>query len=128
MAYWEGKGGYERSLKLAKKYTRVSAAQGNETAIGNLKVMTACAQCGTVIAPKVCEGCKQVHYCNKECQLQHWRDPSESHMSQCDTSKKSPAAAEEKKSDCPCASCGVHGAKMLCTDFLYEGEVKRKVR
>ena len=126
-AYWTGNAGYVRSIKLAKKYTRVSAAQDNEHAIINLKIMTACGQCGTGSAPGVCAGCKQVHYCNKECQLQHWHDPSDPHKAHCDACKHPPIAAKQK-SNRACAFCGAHNAKMLCSDCLYEGDPKRRVR
>ena len=128
-AYWTGSCGCNGSLQLAETYTKASAAQGDIEAIVNLKLMTACAQCGTGDAPSMCAGCKQVHYCNTECQLQHWRSPSNSHMAHCGAagSNASPIAAKEK-SDRPCASCGAHGAKMLCSDCLYEGDPKRKVR
>ena len=92
-----------------------------------MKLMTACAQCGTNSAPRVCAGCKQVHYCNKECQLQHWCAPSDPHTAHCNASKQPPAAAK-KKSARACASCGAHDAKMLCSDCLYEGDPKLKVR
>ena len=126
-AYFKGHGGYERSFKLAKKYVKASAAQGNEAAITNLKLMTACVQCGTGSAPGVCAGCKQVHYCNKECQLQHWCDPTDPHMSHCDACRQSPIAAKQMNNR-PCASCGAHGANMLCSDCRYEGDPRRKVR
>ena len=90
--------------------------------------MTACAQCGTLGAPKVCGACKTAHYCNTECQLLHWRDPSDPHMAHCNASKQSPSVAKKKTSDRPCASCGAHDAKMLCSDCLYEGDPKRRVR
>ena len=134
-AYWKGMGGFEKNTRLAVKYLKVSAAQGDEYAIAHLKKMTACAQCGTGSAPRVCAGCKKVHYCNRECQLLHWRDPSDPHMSHCgirrhDTSSVSnqSPSAEKTKSTCPCAACGAHDAKMLCSDCLYEGDPKRRVR
>ena len=82
-AYWKSPGGYAKSLQLAKKYTKISAAQGDPLAIANLKLMTACAQCGTISAPGVCAGCKQVHYCNRACQLLHWCDPVNPHKAHC---------------------------------------------
>jgi len=128
-AYWKGHAGYAIRFKLAKKYMKASAAQGDELAIQFLKQLTACAQCDTDSAPGVCAGCRQVHYCNKLCQLQHWCDPSDPHMSHCNVSKTSPVAAKEKKkSDRPCSSCGAHNATKLCSDCLYEGDPKRKVR
>ena len=134
-AYWKGMGGYAKSLKLARKYMKASAAQGDTLAIACLKEMTACAQCGTGSAPRVCAGCKQVHYCNKECQLLHWRDPSDPHELHCGScrrdvsgaSSSKPPCAEKTESDRACAACGAHGAKMLCSDCLY-GEVPLKVR
>ena len=126
-AYWTETRGYEKSLKLAKKYMKASAAQGYEKAIANLKFMTACAQCGTGSAPGVCAGCKQVHYCNKECQLQHWCRSSNPHWAHCNASNASPATATEK-SNRACASCGAHNATKLCSDCRYEGDPKRKVR
>jgi len=72
------------SLILAKKYTKISAAQGEPASIANLKKMTACGQCRTDDAPGgVCAGCKQVHYCNRACQLLHWRDPLNPHKAHC---------------------------------------------
>jgi len=123
-----GQGGYEKSFKLAKKYTKISAVQGSEIAIAQLKELTACAQCGTGSAPGVCAGCKQVHFCNKECQLQHWRDPSDPHRAHCGAASKASPAPPKKKSARACASCGAHDAKMLCSDCLYEGDPKLKVR
>ena len=132
-AYWMGEGGYKVDLQLAKKYTKVSAAQGDSEAIVNLKLMTACAQCGNISAPRVCDGCKNVHYCNQECQLLHWRDPSDPHMAHCcsrrtDASSPKPPTAAKPKSDRLCAACGAHGAKMLCSDCLYEGDAPVRVR
>ena len=134
-AYWQGGGGYDVNLKLAKKYMKAGAAQGVGQAIAFLKEMTACAQCGTGSAPRVCAGCKQVHYCNTECQLLHWRDPSDPHEAHCcscrrddsGASSEIPPAVEKKKSDRSCAACGAQDAKMLCSDCLY-GEVPLKVR
>ena len=108
-AYWKGTGEYDVDFKLAKKYSKASAAQGNDYAIADFKTMTSCALCGTGSAPRVCASCKQVHYCNKECQLLHWSDPSDPHMAHCcsrrpdASSVKSPTAAKPK-SDCPCAA------------------------
>ena len=83
-AYWKGQCGYAESLILAKKYTKIGAAKGDATAIHNLKLMTACAQCGADDAPGgVCAGCKQLHYCNRACQLLHWRDPLNPHKAHC---------------------------------------------
>ena len=127
-AYWKGDGSFETSLKLAKKYTKVSAAQGNAEAIATLKGMTACAQCGTENAPGVCAGCKQVHYCNKECQLQHWRDVSDPHRAHCGAASNASPDSAKNKSDRVCASCGAHNATKLCSDCRYEGDPKRKVR
>ena len=134
VAYWKGHGGYEADIKLAKKYTRSSAALGDEDAIANLEEMTACAQCGTGSAPRVCDGCKQVHYCNTECQLLHWQNPTRPHRLHCSIRHGNGTGAteatprpEKKKSDRPCAACGAHGAKMLCSDCLY-GEVPLKLR
>ena len=121
-AYWKRAPGYEKNLKLAKKYMKVSASHGYGKAIADLKEMTSCAQCGTGSAPGVCAGCKQVHYCNKECQLQHWRS---THMPQC--RKPSPTPAP-KKSNCACASCGAHNATKLCSDCRFKGDPRRKVR
>jgi len=127
-AYWKGVDGHEKSFKLAKKYMKASAAQGDDIAVADLKVMTACAQCDTGSAPGVCAGCKQVHYCNKACQLQHWQDASNPHMARCGgASNASPATAKEK-SDRECASCGAHNARMNCSDCRYEGDPRRKVR
>ena len=84
LAYWKGEGGYAQNLQLAKKYTKIAAVGGNATAIANLKLMTACAQCGTDDAPGgVCAGCRQLHYCNRACQLLHWRDPLHPHKAHC---------------------------------------------
>jgi len=71
-AYWKRHGGYVKSLALAKKYTKLGAQGCDPTAIANLKLMTACAQCGTNDAPGgVCAGCRQLHYCNRKCQKLH---------------------------------------------------------
>jgi len=83
-AYWKGQGGYAKILERAKKYMKSSAAQGEPTAIANLKLMTVCAQCGADNASGgVCAGCRQVHYCNRACQRLHWRDPLNPHKAHC---------------------------------------------
>ena len=129
LACWIGSNGYEKSLKLAKRYTKVScAAQGDEGAIADLKEMTACAHCGTGSTPGVCAGCKLVHYCNKECQLQHWRAPSDPHRAHCGAASNTPPATAKEKSNRACASCGAHNARKLCSDCRYEGDPRQKVR
>jgi len=127
-AHWTGKDSYEKSLKLAKKYTRISAAQCDAAAIAQLKEMTACAQCGTGSASGVCAGCKQVHYCNKACQLQHWKASSDPHRAHCCAASNSSPAPTKMNSDRLCASCGAHNATKLCSDCRYEGDPRRKVR
>jgi hypothetical protein len=62
-AYMKGQGGYSKNIQLARRYIKVSAAQGDDKAVALLKEWNACAHCGTASAPKICSGCITTRYC-----------------------------------------------------------------
>jgi TPR repeat protein len=64
-------------MKLARKYLRLAAEQGNDDASARLEEMDRerlhCALCGADDAPSECALCHWVRYCNLECSHEHWR-------------------------------------------------------
>jgi len=74
-----GKFGLPKNTHCAKIYMMAAAKQGHAMAIKNLKLLRACAACGTPDASRTCRGCKSVtglstaRYCNRECQKAHWK-------------------------------------------------------
>jgi len=81
--------GIAQSNDMARKWWLKAALQEYEGAIENLKVLDqhegkttptlpCCAACGTPKTTRrplnICTGCRTVHYCNRECQMTHWRE------------------------------------------------------
>jgi TPR repeat protein len=86
--YYQGKG-VAQSNDMARKWWLKAALQENENAIKNLKILDeqegkttptlpCCATCGTAKTTKrplhACSQCHTVHYCNRECQMKHWKE------------------------------------------------------
>jgi TPR repeat protein len=106
----------DKSLTKAKEWFTKAAAQGHERAINTLKRLDAaegrttttsstvnsnttfCSYCSkpepTNTKFNRCKGCRSVAYCNRECQIKHWKTKPNSHKKQC---KKLAAAFKNKK-------------------------------
>jgi len=73
-----------RSLPLGKRYLELSAAAGNETAVTLLKKLRKCVGCGELdVHHLICSQCRNVRYCDKQCQWIHWKCPTDSHQLHC---------------------------------------------
>jgi TPR repeat protein len=86
--YYHGYG-VAQSNAMARKWWLKAALQEHEPAINNIKfvdeqegkttpTLPCCAACGTPKTTRrplnICTGCRTVHYCNRECQMTHWRE------------------------------------------------------
>jgi len=77
VAYTNGLCGLPQNARCAKIFMMAAAAQGHVEANEALKVLQACAACGTPDASRTCQGCEfvtgisTVRYCNRECQKRH---------------------------------------------------------
>ncbi len=110
-AYGNGNG-VAQSNAMARKWWLKAALQEHEIAIKNLKMLDeqegkttptlpCCATCGTPKTTRrplnACSQCHTTHYCNRECQMKHWKEGG--HKREC---KRLKAAAEaEKKASLP---------------------------
>jgi TPR repeat protein len=87
LAYYNGLG-VAQSNDMARKWWLKAALQENEEAIKNLKIidqregkttptLRCCATCGTPKTTKrplnACSQCHTTHYCNRDCQMTHWK-------------------------------------------------------
>jgi len=87
-AYYNGGKGVAQSNDMARKWWLKAALQEHENAIKNLKMvdeqegkttptLPCCATCGTPKTTrrpfKLCSQCHTTRYCNRECQMNHWR-------------------------------------------------------
>jgi TPR repeat protein len=81
--------GVAQSNATARKWWLKAALQEHEMAIGNLKfldqeegkttpTLPCCATCGTPKTTRrplnTCSQCHTTHYCNRECQMKHWKE------------------------------------------------------
>ena len=89
LAYSYGAYGLPKNAQCAKIFMMAAADPGaaatdqgqprHADASKALKVLRACAACGTPDASRACQGCKTVtslstvRYCNPECQKAHWK-------------------------------------------------------
>ena len=79
VGYMHGAFGLPKNAHCAKIYMMAAAKQGDTGAIGNLKLLHACAACGTPDASRACQGCMSVtgvstaRYCTPACQAAHWK-------------------------------------------------------
>jgi hypothetical protein len=101
--YYHGHG-VAQSNAMARKWWLKAALQEHEKAINNLKILdqkegkttptlACCATCGTPKTTKrplnICTRCRTVRYCNRECQMTHWKEGG--HKREC---RRLKAAAE----------------------------------
>jgi len=98
--YYNGKG-VNQSFTKAREWFTKAAAQGKENAIGALKTLdeaegrtttpsstvksntTFCSYCNKPEPPNRCQRCRSVSYCNRECQIKHWKTKPNGHKKQC---------------------------------------------
>jgi len=81
--YGRGGGGVKKNLPLGKRYLELSAAAGYEAAVALLKELRKCVACGELdVHHMICSRCRNVRYCDKGCQLQHWQDSHTLHCVQ----------------------------------------------
>jgi hypothetical protein len=77
--YMHGECGLPKNAHCAKIYMMAAAKQGHAEAIEALKLLRACAACGTPDASRACQGCRTAtglstaRYCNPVCQEAHWK-------------------------------------------------------
>jgi len=102
--YFNGKG-VDRSLTIAREWWTKAATQGHENAINTLERLdkhegrtttpsstvnsntTFCSYCNksepTNTKFNRCKRCHSVSYCNRECQIKHWKAKPNGHKKQC---------------------------------------------
>jgi len=91
--YGRGGGGVKRNVQLGKRYLELSAAAGNEAAVALLKELRKCVACGELdVHHMICPLCRDVRYCDRECQLLHWRCPTHPHKPRCVPRRESAGA------------------------------------
>jgi hypothetical protein len=91
--YGRGGGGVKKNLPLGKHYLELSAAAGFEAAVTLLKELRKCVACGELdVHHMICSRCRNVRYCGKGCQLQHWRDLTDPHTLHCVRQRESAGA------------------------------------
>jgi hypothetical protein len=77
VGYVHGQCGLPKNAHCAKIYMMAAAKQGHAEAIEDLKLLRACAACGTPDASRACQGCRTAtglstaRYCNPICQAAH---------------------------------------------------------
>jgi TPR repeat protein len=77
--YMHGEYGLPKNAHCAKIYMMAAAKQGHAQAIDALKLLNACAACGTPDASRACQGCRSAtglstaRYCTPACQAAHWK-------------------------------------------------------
>ena len=106
--------GVAQSNDMARKWWLKAALQERENAIQNLKALDqqegkttptlpCCATCGTPKTTRrplhACSQCHTTHYCNRDCQMKHWKEGG--HKRNCkrlqkEHQKKQVAAGVEK--------------------------------
>jgi len=93
--------GVDQSVTKAREWLTKAAAQGKENAINALKKLdeaegrtttpsstvksntTFCSYCNKPEPPNRCQRCRSVSYCNRECQIKHWKTKPNGHKKQC---------------------------------------------
>ena len=93
--------GVDQSFTKAREWWTKAASQGLEHAINALQILdeaegrtsttsstvnsntTFCSYCNTPEPPNRCQQCRSVSYCNRECQIKHWKKEPDGHKKQC---------------------------------------------
>jgi TPR repeat protein len=79
LCYMHGARGLPKNARRARSLMKAAAAQGNDAAIQNLKLLNTCESCGAPDANRTCGGCRSVkcirvaRYCTPECQTKDWK-------------------------------------------------------
>ena len=110
--YYRGQG-VAQSNAMARKWWLKAALQEHKDAINNLKfideqegkttpTLPCCATCGTPKTTrrpfKLCSQCHTTHYCNRDCQMKHWKAGHKRHCKRLQKEhEKNQAAAEGEK-------------------------------
>jgi ribosomal protein L32 len=82
-----------KAKQRAKHFMQLAAGQGCEKSFAMLKELRKCDSCGTLdVHHMMCPLCKMVRYCNRECQIAHWKRPTDSHRSLCAKTHRAPIA------------------------------------
>jgi TPR repeat protein len=88
LCYMDGNFGVTQNAHCANIYVMAAAKQGYARAVEVLKLLHACAACGTPDASRACQGCRSAtglstaRYCNPACQAAH-RKAHEPHCGPC---------------------------------------------
>jgi len=113
LLYYQGHG-VAQSNGMARKWWLKAALQEHEKAIKWLKqldeqegkttpTLPCCAACGTLKTTRrplnACSQCHTTHYCNRECQMKHWKEGG--HSRECKRLKAAAKAESEKKAPLP---------------------------
>jgi TPR repeat protein len=96
--YMEGNG-VEADTVQAALWCQSAADSGDAQAIELLPTIRTCSFCFSRPARKHCERCRQVRYCDAECQTIHWNRETDPHKSHCRR-----RAAEASQEEAGCAS------------------------
>jgi hypothetical protein len=82
-----------KAKQRATHFMKLAANQGCEKSVAMLKELRKCDGCGTLdVHHMMCPLCKMVRYCNRECQVAHWKRPTDSHRSLCAKTHRAPTA------------------------------------
>jgi hypothetical protein len=82
--YALGRVGVKKDLPLGKRYLELGSAQGDETSVALLLDLRKCASCGKLdVHHTICAWCRNVRYCDKGCQLEHWQRSVDPHKPHC---------------------------------------------
>jgi TPR repeat protein len=77
--YMDNTHGLPKNARRARSFLKAAAAQGDATAIADLKLLNTCEWCGAPDANRTCGGCRSkkcirvARYCTPECQTKDWK-------------------------------------------------------
>ena len=72
------------ALDLAVHFNKEEAAAYLRDNLGALRAADLCARCGKPGATKRCGRCDAVRYCDRACQVAHWRAAEDGHRDACE--------------------------------------------
>ena len=79
LCYMHGKHGLPKNAWRARSFLKAAAAQGDNDATADLKLLNTCESCGAPDANRTCGGCRlvngirEVRYCGRACQQKDWK-------------------------------------------------------